>query len=158
MEPIAVVLVILIIACTPTAIWSLNLRFRRRELEHKERMAALEKGATLPPLEPESQAPWTPRLYLLRGMIWLFSGLALTMAIYSLTLTVKPGGPSMEYKLERATQLRASGATEDEIKLFLNERPAENRPPAGLALFGLIPAGVGLAYLIFYGMERKNLS
>jgi len=157
MEPAAVVLILLIAGVTTILLWSLNMRYRRRELEHKERLAALERGVPLPPLDaPRQAAPWTPRLYLLRGMIWLFCGISLMAAISAIALTVKTE-PSMEQKVWRATYLRSGGATEDEIKLFLNEPTDRNRPPIGLALLGLIPAGVGLAYLVFYGVERKNL-
>lgn len=57
--------------------------YRRRKHEidcrHKERMAAIEKGLELPPEsqpQPE-QTPTRPR-YLLRGLIWLGVGLAIT--------------------------------------------------------------------------------
>ena len=41
--------------------YSLLLRYRRRELQHKERLAALEKGMPLPELHEERRAPWSPR-------------------------------------------------------------------------------------------------
>ena len=57
--------------------------YRRRmhevDCRHKERMAAIEKGLELPPEaspQPE-QVPPTSR-YLLRGLIWLGIGLAIT--------------------------------------------------------------------------------
>ena len=62
--------------------------YRRRrdivEANHKERMAAIERGMELPPL-PESlfEAPRTDRRprYLLGGMIWLFVGITLFVAL-----------------------------------------------------------------------------
>src|SRR2546421_8554610 len=57
--------------------------YRRRKHEidcrHKERMAAIEKGLELPPelLPQPEQMPPRSR-YLLRGLIWLGVGLALT--------------------------------------------------------------------------------
>ena len=57
--------------------------YRRRtheiECRHKERMAAIEKGLELPPesLPQPEQMPPRSR-YLLRGLIWLGVGLALT--------------------------------------------------------------------------------
>jgi hypothetical protein len=97
------------------------LRHRRAVLRHTERMAALEKGVALPDLEDPSQAsPWTPRAYLLRGMLWLFSGAAMALMVMSFSLTFH-----------------------------------QDRPPIGAASIGLIPMGVGLAYLIFYRKERQ---
>src|SRR5256885_16844479 len=56
-------------------------RGRRHEIDcrHKERMAAIEKGLELPPesLPQPEQMPPRSR-YLLRGLIWLGVGLALT--------------------------------------------------------------------------------
>jgi Domain of unknown function (DUF6249) len=57
--------------------------YRRRmhevDCRHKERMAAIEKGLDLPqePLPPPEQMPPRSR-YLLRGLIWLGVGLAIT--------------------------------------------------------------------------------
>lgn len=56
---------------------------RRRALEidcrHKERMAAIEKGLELPPEPHVEVAQMAPRArYLLRGLIWLGIGLAIT--------------------------------------------------------------------------------
>jgi hypothetical protein len=96
---------------------------------------------------------------LLRGMIWLFSGLALTGALFAITITANTDRHlSMEERVFRATDARHRGATEDEVKMLLAEPYASGGPsiPAGLALLGLVPAGVGLAYLLFYSSERKR--
>ena len=59
-------------------VWS---RRRKHEIDcrHKERMAAIEKGLELPPelLPQPEQMPPRSR-YLLRGLIWLGVGLAIT--------------------------------------------------------------------------------
>jgi len=57
--------------------------YRRRvheaDCRHKERMAAIEKGLELPPEPPPPPAQAPPRSrYLLRGLIWLGVGLAIT--------------------------------------------------------------------------------
>jgi len=57
--------------------------YRRRmhevDCRHKERMAAIEKGLELPPDAVPQPAPMPPRSrYLLRGLIWLGVGLAIT--------------------------------------------------------------------------------
>ncbi|MGI9246451.1 MAG: DUF6249 domain-containing protein [Steroidobacteraceae bacterium] len=92
---------------------------RRRDIvtaHHAERMAAIERGMDIPPL-PESFYNATRRSrgprYLLSGMVWLFVGIALCLAL---------------------------GAVVDE----------------DIAYFGLIPGGVGLAFLIYYFIEGRH--
>lgn len=95
--------------------------YRRRrdvvEANHKERMAAIERGMELPAL-PESfyLAAKPPRRsgYLLAGLIWLFVGIALFLALGAV-------------------------AGED------------------VRLFGLIPVGVGAAFLIYYFVEGRKV-
>ena len=151
-----VLTVVVLVLSAVMILWSLNLRFKRRELQHKERLIALEKGVTL--VEPPRQtAPWSPQVYLLRGLIWLFSGIAITVAIFAISQTARKN-TSPEVKLWRAATLRHQGATEDEVKMFLNSpQTYDSDIPAGLALLGLIPAGVGLAYLLFYRAEGRKL-
>jgi hypothetical protein len=52
------------------------LRHQRRTLLHQERLAAIEKGVALPPLEQEQkQRSWNvQRTLLLAGLIWLSLG------------------------------------------------------------------------------------
>ncbi len=106
------------------AMLALYLGYRRRRetfaLYHQERMAALEKGVELTPLPDalvsDSGGPFRshhPRGYLLKGMIWLFSGIGLLVAL---------------------------GRVAD----------------WDVALFALIPIGVGLAQLIYYFIEAKK--
>ncbi len=137
-------------------IWSLTLRYRRRELQHKERLAALEKGAPLPVLtEEERRAPWTPRIYLLRGMIWLFAGIGLTLFLAAAAVTsVRPR--TVEDRIWAANRMRSFGATEDQIKRVENETEPHQGMPLGLSLIGLVPIGVGLAYIIFYRAEAAS--
>jgi hypothetical protein len=147
-------------AAVAIIVLSLNYRYRRHELKHKERMTALEKGVALP-VEPVEQppAPWSPRVYLLRGLIWMFTGIALTVFVWGVSVTIPSRPDTYEDRLWRAQHLRNSGATPEEIKDFLSrkEEPVNTRKfPEGFALIGLIPAGVGLAYLIYYGGEQKR--
>ena len=53
------------------------LRHQRRTLIHRERLAAIEKGITLPPLEQEEKRrSWNvQRTLLLAGLIWLSLGI-----------------------------------------------------------------------------------
>jgi len=65
------------------------LNYKRRKdmfaLYHQERMAAIEKGVELPPL-PDSffgeDRPRSPRRFLRSGLILLFIGLAIVVALY----------------------------------------------------------------------------
>jgi hypothetical protein len=144
------------ILSTSVIIWALTLRFRRRELQHKERLAAIEKGAPLPALtDVERRAPWTPRVYLLRGMMWLFSGIGLTLflaGISSTTFHVK----SVEERVRAAQQLKRFGATDEQVQQVQNDTTPHNDLPPGFALIGLVPIGVGLAYLLSYRAENKK--
>src|ERR1700751_3697877 len=63
--------------------------YRRRmhevDCRHKERMAAIEKGLELPPESVPQPEPMRPRSrYLLRGLIWLGVGLAITFGGHDL--------------------------------------------------------------------------
>ena len=93
---------------------------RRRDIveaNHKERMAAIERGMEAPQL-PESfylaMKPARRSTYLLPGLIWLFVGIGLFVAL--------------------------GAVTGEDIRFF-----------------GLIPAGVGLAFLIYYFVEGRKL-
>jgi hypothetical protein len=132
---------------------TLNNRFRVRELEHKEALAALEKGVDLPVRQTQ---PWTPRIYLLHGMIWLFAGLGAMAALIGISAT-SVRVPSMEEKLRAVSEARSRGATPEEAQMLLHDPHTEQGIPVGVGLLGLIPVGIGMAYLIFYGVERKKL-
>ena len=93
---------------------------KRRDLYqhyHQERMAAIEKGIDCPPwpdcLLTDENTPASPRRHLLKGLVWLFIGLAAMVAVYTM------------FDLSHA-------------------------------LFGLIPAGIGLAHLIYYFVEGRK--
>jgi uncharacterized membrane protein len=156
-EVFVVVFMIFILGLLGLMFYSLLLRYRRRELQHKERLAALEKGVPLPELHEERRAPWSPQLYLLRGMIWLFSGIAIMLCLGAVAHATQEGRvANLEERLDRAKQLRALGASEEQIKESEREVPSRDGMPYGLALLGLIPSGVGVAYLMFYRAQGKN--
>lgn len=133
-------------------IWALNLRYRRRELQHQERMAAMEKGVSVPTSADFSDMVSTPRAYLLRGMIWLFTGVALVICILGVSVTTR-APVSLGDRIYQAKYLKEIGATAEQIQVALNDTTAVYGVPPGLALLGVIPAAVGIAYLIFYRSE-----
>ena len=141
---------------TIVIICALAFRHRRRELQHKERLAAIEKGAPLPALtDIEQRAPWTPRVYVLRGMMWLFSGIGLTLFLAGISATtfhVK----SVEERVRAAEELKRFGATDEQVREVQNDTTAHNDLPPGFAMIGLVPIGVGLAYLLSYRAENKR--
>lgn len=131
----------------------LFLRYRKQMLIHQERMAALEKGAELP-AGPVGNGFWNPRIYLLRGLIWLFGGIGLIVFLLGLAVTSVQPVP-LAQKLFQAQTLRQGGATEQQINALINSQEMQRGVPIGLALIGLIPAGVGVAYLLFYAGEKS---
>ena len=153
-----IIILLMVLSAAAIIVWALFLRYKRQEMRHKERMTALEKGAELPAEPPEKPpVPWSPRVYLLRGLIWLFTGAGLSAFLLGLSLTIVSHPERFEDRLWRATNLRHNSATEEEIKQYLsqsqNPDAARQEFPAGFALIGLIPMGVGLAYLIYYRGE-----
>lgn len=86
------------------------------EANHKERLAAIERGMEIPALPEsfyQSMKPARRSSYLLPGLIWLFVGIGLFVAL--------------------------GAVAGDEVKYF-----------------GTIPAGVGLAFLIYYFVEGRR--
>ena len=74
------------------AMLAIYLSYRRRkdtfELYHKERLAALDKGVELAPLpdallseDGRPFRPYSPRRHLLKGLVWLFTGVGLGAAL-----------------------------------------------------------------------------
>lgn len=146
-------LIFVVVFVFTAVVFAMGLRYRVRMMEHKENLAALEKGATIP---VRQEAPWTPRAYLLQGMIWLFSGLAAMFAIIAIAVT-SVHAPSIQEKMNSVSVARANNATPEEIQMLLKDTRAVDPVPIGLAFLGLIPVAVGAAYLIFYRIESKKL-
>ena len=151
-----IVLTIFILAALVVVLLTLFFRFRRQQLLHKERMTALEKGIAIP--EQYTPEPWSTRVYLLRGMMWSFAGLAFCISFWGITLTTqKP--QSAESALWRAHNLvQYAGISMEEAKQIIGKDRNANQEgiPKEMALLGLIPIGVGLAYLIFYYTGDKE--
>jgi hypothetical protein len=98
-ELIVLIPVVAIVMGMGTGMLAIYFNYRKRKeiftLYHQERMAALDKGIEVPPLpddffREDNPVPFAhrsyrsnrSRRYLLKGLIWLFIGLALWIAIY----------------------------------------------------------------------------
>lgn len=104
------------------------LAYKRRELAHRERLAAIEKGVPVPAVEPEPVADRRrnsiERRYLFGGLMWTFSGVAVFLFVAALG----------------------------------NSEAMRNDPepmPPEFALIGLIPVAFGFAHLGMYFVEKR---
>lgn len=149
--PILLLLIILIIAAC-VFVYSLHLRYRRRELQHRERLTAIDKGVALPELADVEAGP---RTYLLRGMIWLFSGIGISIFLLGISLTTHRPKP-VEQRFREARMIEQAGGTADQIRQAQNDTAPEEMFPLAFCLIGLVPIGVGMAYLIFYRAETAR--
>src|SRR5689334_2160323 len=119
-----IAIMLMVLCAAAIIVWSLVLRYKRHQMRHQERMTAIEKGADLPADPPEKPpVPWSPRVYLLRGLIWLFTGVGLSAFLLGLSLTIVSRPERFEDRLWRATNLRHNNATEEEIKQYLSQSP-----------------------------------
>jgi hypothetical protein len=144
-----------LLAVTGLVAYFMTLRFRRRELQHREWMAAIEKGVPLPELNGLETSMGGSRAYLLKGLVWLACGVTLMLFLSVWTSTGQP--PSLESKVREAQQLRELGYTEQQIRgLVAPTQRARPIFPIGLSLIGLVPTGIGAAYLVFYRLETRR--
>ena len=104
------------------------LRHQQRAMVHRERLAALEKGADLPAWPDESPSRFDfglDSLLLLSGLIWLAIGLGGMLAAFAIV-----SQPQIQQIPEA--------------------------PPPFIALIGLPVALVGVAHLIVYWVRRRG--
>ncbi len=141
----------------------LGLRAHQIRMQHRERLAALDKGVDIKPILLNAVPAFGHRVYLLRGLVWLFAGAAL---LASLTVIApfwdKTDDPrhKLEFKLMRARNLKDMGATEAQLSAMEAEieRAGRDRPnPRLIGLVGLVPMFTGFAYLVFYALEEKRM-
>ncbi len=138
---------------------ALYFRYRKLQLFHQERMTALEKGLPVPNGYTPAP-PWSPRVYLLRGLVWSLVGIAFIVSLLAIARsTQRP--ESTESALWRAKNLSQSmGISVAEARQVVakDQNSRQEGVPWGMALLGLIPVGVGVAYLIFYytGEQRTD--
>jgi hypothetical protein len=83
---------IVIVALIAFAGFRLWLKHQRRVMIHRERLAAIEKGVELPPLEQEvRRSNWNvQRILLLAGLIWISLGIGL-LVVFSAILAHPQG-------------------------------------------------------------------
>ena len=143
--PVGLFLLILTLATISVALY---FRHRAQQMLHVERMAAMEKGVKIPLGAPK---PWTPRVYFLRGLMWTFGGAALAVFLFSIAPATHRQ-QSAELSLIQAKNLseRLNLPLDEARKVIGTDRLREEGLPSSIALLGLIPMGIGLAYLIFY--------
>ena len=141
----------------------LGLRAHQARMLHAERLAAIDKGVDIKPILLSSTPAFGHRVYLLRGLIWLFAGAALAGALAVATpifKTERNPGQALEYKLRRVMILRDLGATQEQIaglEKQIDQASHGYEPPPNLTVIGVIPMSVGIAYLIFYALEEKRV-
>ncbi len=144
-----------LLAVTGLVAYFMTLRFRRREMQHREWMAALEKGVPLPALNGLETSMGSSRAYLLKGLVWLACGVTLMLFLSVWTSTGQP--PSIETQVRETQRLRELGYTDEQIRgLVAPTQRARPIFPIGLSLIGLVPTGIGVAYLVFYRIEQKR--
>ena len=159
MSPVAAATLLFALATLSVAFLTamILVRYQKLKLLHQERLAVIDKGGALPAfIEERPKAPWSPRVYLLRGMMWTFVGVAMVLVLVSVSISTAHPTP-LYWRLSEAQGLRSQGATEDQVKQFLAEAGQRNDGlPIGAASLGLIPISVGLAYLVFYKKETRS--
>ncbi|HUJ31357.1 MAG TPA: hypothetical protein VLY23_08765 [Candidatus Acidoferrum sp.] len=104
------------------------LQHDRRLMVHRERLAALEKGAELPPLEQEIQrGKWNvQRILLLAGLVWISVGVGLYVCM-SAILAYKPADANVPF-------------------------------PPGLQYVAVGPIAIGISHLIVYFIGKHKES
>lgn len=161
MDPYVIPLIILLGAF---GLFYLGLRGHQVRMLHEERMRALDKGVDIKPILLNATPAFGHRVYLLRGLVWLFAGAAL-MAVLAVTAGLFQSPPRsqamiLQEKLVRISSLRALGATDAQLQVIekeLERGEPHFRPTPPLLVIGIIPMSVGLAYLIFYALEEKRV-
>jgi hypothetical protein len=126
------IILMVILVVTATHIFQIWARHQRRLMIHRERLAAIEKGIELPPLEKEIQGRnWNvQRLLLLAGLVWISLGIAVFPMMFrlrgqSILSPWDPYGPRIEI-------------------------------PSGLEWIGVSLIGIGLSHIVTYLVGRRR--
>lgn len=128
-----------IMAFLVVAIWIAGVH-NWRNMEIRERIARIEKGLDVPPIASAG----SPN-YLLRGLQWTLSSIALTIVLFAAHSELKENHLVHD---ERVVDGKLVS-----IPLRFEERPAIPRVATQI---GLIPGAIGVAYLIYYWTQRKR--
>ena len=122
---------------------------------------AIEKGVDIKPIMLNAMPAFSHRLYLLRGLMWMFGGAGLMVSLMFVAplMAEHDHEPqwNLEQKLHRQRNLINLGATPAQVEAMEKEidRNRRSRPdPRDARMIGLVPMFVGLAYLIFFGVEE----
>ncbi|MCC6536407.1 MAG: hypothetical protein IT162_02585 [Bryobacterales bacterium] len=139
----------------------LLLRHLQARALHRERLVAIEKGVDIKPIMLNAMPAFSHRLYLLRGLMWLCGGAGLMVALMFVAPLMADHDHepqwNLEQKLHRERHLTSLGATPAQIEAMEKEidRNRRSRPdPRDARMIGLVPMFVGVAYLIFFGVEE----
>jgi hypothetical protein len=136
-DPGGFIIISLILAVAATYIFQMWARHQRRLMVHRERLAAIEKGIELPPLEREIQKrSWNvQRLLLLAGLVWISVGLAtfpLLLRLAGQSLTI-PWGYDV------------AGPVWAKVPI-----------PFGLEWIGVALVGIGASHIVTYAVGRRH--
>jgi hypothetical protein len=131
-DPGGFIVISVILAAAATYIFQMWARHQRRLMIHRERLAAIDKGIELPPLEQEIQnRSWNvQRLLLLAGLVWISLGVA------AFPLMLRLGGKAI------MTPWDPFGPA-----LVI---------PSGLEWLGVALIGIGLSHLVTYIVGRRR--
>jgi hypothetical protein len=135
----AIIVVAFVAAATTVYLFPLWIRHQRRLMVHRERLAAIEKGTELPPLEQEiRRGSWNvQRLLLLAGLIWISIGIAAFPLLFAIA--------NRKFWMPW-------GYTNDGNPYF-----ADIVIPDGTQWIALAPIGIGISHVIVYlGGKQKD--
>jgi hypothetical protein len=131
------ILITAIVMVAVAYIFQIWVRYQRRLMIHRERLAAIEKGIELPPLEQEIQrSGWNvQRLLVMAGMVWISVGVGAFPLLRSLggqTVTVPWGY--------------------DQLGPVWAKVPI----PTGLEWIALAVVGIGISHLVTFAVGRQR--
>jgi len=134
----AIVLVAIIVSATATYVFQLWIRHQRRMMVHRERLAAIDKGIEVPPLEQEiERRSWNiQRLLLFAGLVWITIGGTAFLVLDQIT--------NQSFRIQE-------GYSRDGEPLYI-----ERTIPNGVQWIAVGPIGIGLAHVIVYQVGRKK--
>jgi hypothetical protein len=132
------IVIALVLGGVTVYVFQLWVRHQRRLMVHRERLAAIEKGIELPPVEQEMQRrSWNvQRLLLFAGLVWISIG----VAVFPVLVQIANRSFRMPW-----------GYTHDGNPFF-----ADMVIPNGVEWIALAPIGIGLSHVIVYVVGRQK--